>query len=395
MTKFINRFVENFKLYGHHLVIGISIVSMALLVAWWWNYINFSIQHHHNLHIRSLESQLKFLALKSGLNTRQPPTTGVHKEDNQFEITLSHRIQCPYKECLTPCWPKFSIKIRDAILKEHLEDFKRKKRLVLGESILLILIILTCTMILYRCIRLEQRSALEIEEFWGRITHEIKTPITGIKAFLESIKNQSIDPCKIPFFVDMALKQIENQEQLAENILVGYGLSSNYRKLKPILKDLNLEEFINGYFHQHALLLTGAKLTIDVRRDPDSHAPIRGQADPNMLKIILDNITDNALKYCLTELKLTVGIFNQNKNAVISIRDNGPGFSKKFIPRIFKAYKHLNDKLPGKTHGSGIGLYISRKLVEKMSGQLEALSDGEGRGAEFRIYLTRSKTSNG
>ncbi len=113
------------------------------------------------------------------------------------------------------------------------------------------------------------------------------------------------------------------------------------------------------------------------------------RADVNALKVILDNITDNAIKYCASSPVLQVDCIGYENNAVIVIKDNGPGFRPHFIKTIFEAYKHLDEELPIKHQGTGLGLYISRQLARKMGGDLEAYSEGEGQGAEFRIILPR------
>jgi signal transduction histidine kinase len=193
------------------------------------------------------------------------------------------------------------------------------------------------------------------------------------------------------------LKQAIKQEQLAENILAGYGLRSNDRYHKPNLEEINLELFINDYFRQHAILLTDAKLTLQTGGAANSNQTPMVSADSNLLKVILDNIVDNALRYCSPGLELTVSVFYRDKKAIISIRDNGPGLHPIDSEKIFNAFKHLKNELPGKLHGSGMGLYISRRLAELMLGQLELYRENSdqktGKGAEFRVYLTISKTS--
>jgi two-component system CheB/CheR fusion protein len=91
-------------------------------------------------------------------------------------------------------------------------------------------------------------------------------------------------------------------------------------------------------------------------------------------------------------LELRVRVFIQNKWAGVAVSDNGHGFISDDAEKIFVAYKYLKGELPGSKHGSGMGLYISRKLAKKMGGMLEASSQGMGKGAEFRLYLPLVKT---
>ncbi|NIM81089.1 MAG: hypothetical protein GTO20_20065 [Candidatus Aminicenantes bacterium] len=378
------------KRHAHHVIFGVSILSLALLATWWSVFINRSINERRALHKQNLESTLGLLSWHLGRDKNNQPKPGIFKSDNRFEIVPCSADTLQFSRPLLPHWPQLCLRVREPELKSIEEDFKQKKVMVIGESSLLVLIILLGSILLYKFIQLERRSAREVEEFWGRVTHEIKTPITGIKAFLQSLKNQSLDPAQLPQFVDMALNQVEKQEQLAENILAGCGLRYPKTDHTPLMEDLNLNECIQAYFDNHMILLTDTKLSFHFDRDS-----LMVRADCHILRLILDNIVENALKYCSPGLVLTVNVYLQNKSkkAVVTIRDNGPGFKPEFSQRIFEAYRYLDGELPGTLHGhgSGMGLYISRQLAEKMGGYLEASSTGEGRGAEFRLYLNLSK----
>ncbi len=89
----------------------------------------------------------------------------------------------------------------------------------------------------------------------------------------------------------------------------------------------------------------------------------------------------------MLEVRVTTG----PKYIRLSLCDNGPGFSEKQLPLILEAYKNLDQELPTKNHGSGIGLYLSRRLMRRMSGDLKAESAGPGKGACFSLILSKSE----
>lgn len=387
--RLLERLKRGLKHHGHHFIFGVSILSLTLLTAWWSVFINKSIEKEQSYHRQHLELALKFFSIQLGMDKGNRPEPGVVKEDDRFEIgacgtagtagTAGQTFVRP----LLPLWPKLCIKVREPVLTKLEKDFRRKKLMVAGESGLLVLLILVSIFLLYEFIQAERRSTREMEEFWGRVTHEIKTPITGVKAFLQSLKNQSLAPDQLPRFVGMALKQVEKQEQLAENILAGYGLRSRKAEYVPNLKDMNFNECIRDYFDNHAIHLTDARVSLHLGTGED----LLVQVDCHILRVVLDNIVDNALRYCSPGLVLEVRVSLWDRRVMIAIRDNGPGFPPGLSEKIFNAYKYPDQELPGKGHGSGMGLYISRHLVEKMGGRLEAHSRGEGQGAEFRLFL--------
>lgn len=253
--------------------------------------------------------------------------------------------------------------------------------MMIGESSLLVLLILLCCILLYKFIRLEKRSTKEIEDFWSRVTHEIKTPITGIKAFLQSIKQRSLKEEQLPFYVDLALKEVEKQEQLAENILAGSTLKHKDVVLEQV--ELEVGEFIETYLNRHALRLSDVKVKLDI----DEGRGLMVKADPHALRIILDNITDNAVKYCPPGLVLNIGISKIGQKAVIHIRDNGPGLSPQIRENMSGVYNGIPKKLPAVSHGSGMGLLISKMLAVKMGGDLQSLSFEDAKGTEFQVFL--------
>lgn len=373
--------------YSHHFIFMMSIISLTFLAAWWSVFISQSIEHHRSHHRENLQLTMDYISLRLGFDKNNRPGLGIYDVDDRFEVAVCGGTGKTFARPLLPEWPDLCIKTRESVLTEIERDFKRKKLMVAGESGVLVFVILLSSIFLYRFIKLERRSAREVEEFWGRVTHEIKTPITGIKAFLQSLKSQSIDPGQLPLFVDMALTQVEKQEQLAENILAGYGLRSGKSNYVPHINELSLNQYVRTYFDGHVLHLTDARLEIHMESAKD----VMVQADDNILRVILDNIVDNALKYCSPGLVLEVNVSAPDKKAILSITDNGPGFQPEFSERIFNAYKHTKSELPAALHGSGMGLYISRRLAEKMGGRLTASSNGSGQGAEFQLLLNISR----
>ncbi len=371
------------KAHGHHFIFILSILALGSLVVWWSIFIRNSIQQQRLYRYDKLETDLKFIAFNLGTDGSHQPSKGIFKEDTRFEVIACQSGSSIFSRLLEPHWPELCLRVRVNILGQIESKISSLNLMLVGEASVLILIVLVSTVFLYRFIRLEKRTAREVNAFWERSAHEIKTPITGIKAFLENLRAGAIDSEKLAMYIDIALGQIERQEKLAENILSGYQLKRRAIRLKCV--DLELTDFIIDYFAEGSSRLAGSKIIFKFNKD--NRMTVR--ADVNALKVILDNITDNAVKYCASSPVLQIDRIGYGNNAVIVIKDNGPGFHPRFIDTIFEAYKHLDEELPVEHPGTGLGLYISRQLARKMGGDLEAYSEGEGKGTEFRIILLR------
>ncbi len=388
MIRFLWKFKKALKIlkaHGHHFIFILSILALGSLVVWWSIFIRNSIQQQRLYRYDKLEADLRFIVSKLGTDGSHQPSPGVFKEDTRFEVIACQSGSSLFSRPLEPQWPELCLKVRAKILEQIESKTSSLNLMLVGEASVLILIVLVSTVFLYRFIRLEKRTAREVNAFWERSAHEIKTPITGIKAFLENLKAGAVDSEKLALYIDIALGQIEKQEKLAENILSGYQLERREISLRRV--DINLIDFVIDYFSEGSSRLAGAKIIYKFNKDNR----IILRTDVNALKVILDNITDNAVKYCATSPFLEVDSVSYKNKAVIVIKDNGPGFRPHFVETIFEAYKYLDEELPVKRQGTGLGLYISRQLARKMGGDLEAYSEGEGKGAEFRIILPRAK----
>jgi len=368
----------------HHIVFMISLLSLSLLITWWSFFIYRSIEQNYHSERKELQYKLDQFVLELELSENLPLLTGSFPKDNRFEIVRSIKNNHSLFSKIPGETTKLYLAVREEVLKEMDKSLGRKKLMVFGESGLLVIVIVVSIIFLFKFIDLEKRSTQELEEFWGRISHEIKTPITGIKSFLESLRAGSINPEKLPKFIDLALKQIEKQEQLAGNILTGSSFKSN---IKLNMEEFDLNDFLKLYLNEHSIGLSDKKLKYDYAGDVN----LIVCGDKYAFKIILDNIIDNAEKYSSHDLVLSMKTLKTNKSGVVIIKDNGPGFTPDCAENIFRAYKYMKEKLPKTSHGTGMGLYISRKLARQMGGDISASSDGEGSGAIFRVELSLVK----
>ena len=376
----IKRVVPFIKHHGNHLLFGLCILSLASLLTWWSVFIRGAIIERSDLRHEILMAEMRIQALELGQRPVAELKPGIMAEDGRFEIGPCGQAAGRYSIPL-PNFDGFCLRPRGGILSQIDLKTRRLMVMLMGEASLLTLIVLGCVFFLYRSIQLERRSLREVREFWQRTAHEIKTPITGIKSFLQNLKNQPGSMGEMAPFVDLALNQVDRQEKLADNILSGYRLDLGFSELR--MASLDLTPYLDDYFHQNALHLVGAKLNLDFA--PRSGLSVRG--DSRALRVILDNITLNARKYGNSPLVLTVNVRREKTNAFIAFEDSGPGFDPRQSENLFEAFKHPDRDLPGKGHGTGLGLFISRRLARAMGGDLLASSQGLGKGAQFCLRL--------
>jgi len=369
------------KRHGLPILFIVSFLSLISLVTWWSVFIRQSIVFQHHSNYENLKAHLEAYSVKLGHTQNIRPDPGSFPLDRRLEISFCDGKEGDFNIPLDPYWSSYCISPTNDYIETVEREFRSKTLMIFGESGFLILILCISTFMLIRMLWLEKRSDREVHELWSRITHEIKSPITGIKAFLQTLKNQHIPQDQLVPLIDMALREVDRQQQLAENLLIGRRLENGGHGLSR--STINVKEYLGDYLDTKNLLL--GNLSIDVVWLTDEDLCVR--ADSDALRVVFDNLLDNATKYCENMPRLTLEIRAENKRGIISFIDSGKGFQPSMAEDIFRAFKRLNNELPKSSRGTGMGLHISRQLLRKMGGDLTASSQGVGKGANFSVYL--------
>lgn len=383
--KILRKLKHIFYVYGHHALFGLSVISLAALGTWWAIFLNQSVHRHRELKEMNLETLLAFHAVNIQHSTSTLPELGSFKHDVRLEISHHSGANIRFSKSLAPRWPELNIGVKREIVEKIHKEFLQKRFMVWGESGFLLLLILLSVLFLYKYVQMAKKTANELREFWRRMTHEIKTPITGIKAFLQSLQNKSLKNDQMEPYLEMALKQVDVHEQMANNILAGSTFIKG-KKQSLRMTDIDIREQMEKYFKNHIIGATGTTIKISNNREN-----IRVRGDNQAIKVILDNIVNNALKYVSHPLSLDISINRKENRGIISITDNGNGIPPGMEETIFHAYRHLSSGELNKKHGSGLGLYISRELAREMGGELKAQLSGSPAGLTIQLYLNLVK----
>lgn len=233
--------------------------------------------------------------------------------------------------------------------------------------------------------RVEQRTAQlaalnkELETFAYSVSHDLKAPLRGIDGYshllLEDYADRLDEEGKL--FVNHIRNGVKQMARLIDDLLA----YSRVERRTLQRSELNLPDMVRGILAERMAELEGspAQITLDV-------PPLRVRADPDGLAQALRNLIDNALKYSRDAQPPQIHISAAAEGALchIRVRDNGIGFDMKFHDRIFDIFQRLqrSEDYPG----TGIGLAIVRKAVQRMGGRVWAES-APGEGACFHLEL--------
>lgn len=258
--------------------------------------------------------------------------------------------------------------------------------LVLGIIFFLLIIfgvVLNTTFLIREIRRNEQHDA-----FINAVTHELKTPITSIRLYLETLKTRPISDQQREEFYDIMLADSDRLLATVEQVLRAGRTGDRRRRLNAAIIDL-------GLMVQECLEL--ARLRYNLAADAlnyvesfDGERPqVAGDADE--LRAAVSNLLDNAVKYSETDVHVSVEVAAlDEKRVAVRIADHGIGIPSAQLRRIFKRFYRVPGRVMARVKGTGLGLFIVHSIVEKHGGRVFAESPGLGQGSTFTIQLPRA-----
>lgn len=215
-----------------------------------------------------------------------------------------------------------------------------------------------------------QRERKEYKEYIEQWIHEVKTPITAMKLICENNR--------FPFTRDL-MAELENVNQFTEQAL--YYARSEHTEKDYYIREINLCDVVHGAIADNKYLLRQNNVTIIV---DDMENTV--YTDDKWVRFILDQIISNALKYHTAQPVLHFFTVKDNENMILSIEDNGIGIPQSDLPGIFeKGFTGQN----GRTiHSStGIGLYLCKRLCDKLGMGISANSQGSGTTISISFHI--------
>jgi two-component system, OmpR family, sensor histidine kinase BaeS len=211
------------------------------------------------------------------------------------------------------------------------------------------------------------------------LAHELRTPLATVEAYHEGLADGVIDPD--PATVDVLADATSRLRRLVEDVSL-VSLAEEGR-LPFDLHPVDLRDLVTN-------AIDALQPTADTAGIALSHhlpeTPVTVDADPDRLAQVLANLLANAIEHTRGGDTITVAVTSGDHRAVIEVTDTGAGISPQHLPHIFQRF-YRADPARRRTQGSGIGLTISRAIVQGHGGDLTAASPGEGRGTTFSIDL--------
>ncbi len=221
------------------------------------------------------------------------------------------------------------------------------------------------------------------KDFVANVSHELMTPITSIKGFVETLRDGAVaDPERTKEFLSIIARHADRLSTIVEDLLSLSRLEQGVEKGQIKFEKANLRQVLNeavSLCEQRAREKDIA-IELEIREDVvmDVNAPLLEEA--------VTNLIDNAIKYSERKKTVSVRAGKEGDSVVIKIIDRGCGISPEHLPRIFERFYRVDKARSREMGGTGLGLSIVKHIVSAHGGHVHVESE-PGKGSTFSIYL--------
>jgi two-component system, OmpR family, sensor histidine kinase SenX3 len=234
----------------------------------------------------------------------------------------------------------------------------------------------------------EIRRNEQHDSFINAVTHELKTPITSIRLYLETMQRRDVGEAQRQQFFTLMLSDTDRLLGTVDQVLTAGEIG--YKRGKRHHVDLDFEALV-----RECIELTRTRHHLEpgaIEFDSTVEAGAIGlNADPVGLRTAVSNLLDNAIKYSGDKVEISVRLETAEEDRLILLRvtDRGVGIPADELKRIFKRFYRVPGRNSFKVKGTGLGLFIVRAIAKAHGGKAYAASEGIGHGSTITLALPR------
>ena len=218
-------------------------------------------------------------------------------------------------------------------------------------------------------------------DFVANVSHELKTPLTSISGYAETLISDKPDAATAERFLEVILGNARRMQRLVDSLLDLSRIESG--SWRPAAAPVTVAGVAREVWAGLPARATGADVTFAVEGTPDA---AEAEADPDALRQILTNLFDNALRYTSAGGRITCRTRRQDGGVVVSVADTGSGIPHDHLSRIFERFYRADPSRSRDEGGTGLGLAIVKHLVEAHGGRVWAESE-LGRGTTIFAFF--------
>jgi PAS domain S-box-containing protein len=230
--------------------------------------------------------------------------------------------------------------------------------------------------------RLLREADRRKDEFLAVLAHELRNPLAPMRNALEMVRLSADDPGVVGKVRGTMERQVDHMVRLTDDLLDVSRITRNRLELRR--KPVDLSVIVHRAMESSDPLLKERRHTVTLALPA---TPLVVDADEGRLAQVLYNLLGNAAKYTLPGGRIHVRAMRDGADAVITVSDNGIGIARENLQGVFEMFTQVDASLERSQGGLGIGLTLSRRIVELHGGTIDAASEGPGKGSTLTVRL--------
>ena len=258
------------------------------------------------------------------------------------------------------------------------DEKDRKTGQYIGEGVTFFLLIIIGAVAVFRAFRRQFTQSRQQQNFMMAITHELKTPIAIAKLNLETLQKHKLSEEQQQQLISNTLQETGRLNNLCNNLLLASKIEAGDYKLTT--EKIDMAELVTESVNDFSMRFPKRNITLTADDD------IFLTGDRLMLQMAINNLLDNAIKYSGREEKIELAVKKENGGIKVLVKDEGKGIPDNEKENVFNKFYRLGNLHTKEAKGTGLGLYLTKKIVEQHNGRI-AVTGNKPKGSIFEINL--------
>ena len=257
------------------------------------------------------------------------------------------------------------------------DEKRRKTAQYIGEGATFFLLIVAGAVVVFRAVRRQFKQSQQQQNFMMALTHELKTPIAVAKLNLETLQKHKLSEEQQQQLISNTLQEAGRLNTLCNNLLLSSKIEAGDYMLTT--EKIDLAELVTESVNDFKMRYPKRNIHLSLSND------IYLTGDRMLLQMAVNNLLDNSIKYSGKEGKIDVDL-KENDTIKLLIKDEGKGIPDDEKENIFKKFYRIGNLHTKEAKGTGLGLYLTKKIVEQHNGNI-IVTDNDLHGSIFEIKL--------
>lgn len=256
------------------------------------------------------------------------------------------------------------------------DRFEQRNRQYIGEGSTLLLILLAGAVVVYTSLQRRARLQRQQTNFMLAVTHELKSPIAGMKLSIQTLQKHQLSEEQRRQLLSRCIQEADRLSELCNNMLVTSQIEG--RQYNAANERLSFSDIVSDSAAVYGARYPG-RFVVDIAE----RCMVTG--DMLLLHLAINNLLENAVKYTPANSSINIRLSREKEGITLQIADEGTGIPDEEKRKIFAKFYRIGDEATRRAKGTGLGLYLTRKIVQQHKGNI-SIEDNQP-GAVFKIVF--------